>query len=297
VKKYLVYSIIILIILSSSCNSFKALPHDNHSGSAVELSQILISGHRGAMGTDIENTIPSFSAAIAAGVNIIELDIQQTKDGQVIVFHDSDLFRLTGVHGAIDNHTWSELQELRVTSPSLPSKQKESIPSLIEVLDFILLHSPDVVINIELKNNQAGDPFPNLLEKTIAIVRDYKIQSRIILSSFNLDEVARVKQLEPEIKSKAIISADFFKEIFRKYKKEGTVEKVAELLSEAGFDWVAVNKIYCNASLVNALKNRNIITESWVINSMDEFTQAAELGIDAITTNFPELLIKERKGF
>src|SRR5687767_14329580 len=102
----------------------------------------LIIAHRGASAARPENTLGAFRRALALEADGIELDVQITRDGVPVVFHDSSLRRLTGTSGGIARQTWAELRGLRV-------RQTEPIPRLVDVLR---LTRGLTVVQIELKS-------------------------------------------------------------------------------------------------------------------------------------------------
>lgn len=120
--------------------------------------------HRGlhsADGTVPENSLPAFAAATDAGYGS-ELDVQLSRDGQVVVFHDDDLPRMTGAEGRVDSRTLAELRALRLGDTA------ETIPLFTEVLAVVAGRQPLIV---ELKS---GPAWPELCEKTLALLRAYE---------------------------------------------------------------------------------------------------------------------------
>ena len=117
-----------------------------------------------------ENSLPAFERAARAGYGI-ELDVQLSKDGRVVVFHDDTLDRVCGVHARVDEKTWAELQELRLCGTEY------GIPLFSEVLKTVRGRGPLIV---ELKNGRHNR---ELCEKTYAMLQDYRGEACI--ESFN----------------------------------------------------------------------------------------------------------------
>ena len=117
-----------------------------------------------------ENSLPAFQRAAKAGYGI-ELDVQLSKDGQVVVFHDDTLDRVCGVHARVDELTWQELSELRLCGTA------ERIPLFSEVLNAI--HGCEALI-VELKNGRRNR---ELCEKTNALLENY--HGNVCIESFN----------------------------------------------------------------------------------------------------------------
>ncbi len=157
-------------------------------------------GHRGCRGLGYppENSLGAFQTAIDASAGGIEFDIQLSQDGVPVVFHDSNLLRMTGVAGEISSLTLIELRKLRLLTPEgRPSKQ--AIPTLAEVLDLVARHrptAPEFVVNIELKD-------PASPKAMIALVRERILQGwsyrNFLISSFDMSCLREVKVLLPGI--------------------------------------------------------------------------------------------------
>ena len=133
------FIIFLMIVLSSiSCNN----PY-----------RPLNIGHRGAKGHIAENTLPSISKAIELGVDGIEIDIFVCKSGELVVFHDKKLDRLTNSHGYIESLEYDSIRKISVLG-------EHKIPTLNEVLELI---DGKVFLNIELKGSGTAEPTHKLL--------------------------------------------------------------------------------------------------------------------------------------
>ncbi len=140
-------------------------------------------GHRGYWkGGAQENTLASFKAAKERGLQMVEMDVHLSSDGQVVVFHDADLKRLAGDSRRVDQVNAAELKKLA------------QIPTLLEVL-----LSSDVprFLNIEVKTDKASDR--TLEQKVAEVVKETNSQSRIIFSSFNPLAVRELHRLLPNV--------------------------------------------------------------------------------------------------
>ncbi|MGB0279795.1 MAG: glycerophosphodiester phosphodiesterase family protein, partial [Flavobacteriaceae bacterium] len=137
----------------------------------------LVIGHRGAMGHAPENTLPSIRAALKLGVDAIEIDVFRIASGELVVFHDKTLGKLTNGSGAIETKTLDELSKLSVLGSA-------KIPTLKEVLTEI---SGAASVNVELKG-------ANTAEGTISLFDDFVSRGiftteQLYVSSFNWDEL------------------------------------------------------------------------------------------------------------
>lgn len=168
--------------------------------------------HRGCSMVCPENTLPAFlQAARIEGITGIELDIQLTKDGELVVIHDETVDRTTNGSGFVRDHTLQEIKQLCIT----PSGREEiyhdpvhgetlTIPTLTEVLDLLLpfCRKNHLMINIELKNSVV--PYEGMEEKVVQRLSSYGLSDHVIYSSFCHVSLARIKELEPMAKTGAL---------------------------------------------------------------------------------------------
>lgn len=150
---------------------------------------MLVVAHRGASGRAPENTFASYEAALAIGVDAIELDVHLSRDGHLVVIHDANLARTTSGQGLVHEHTLAELKALDAGSWYAPSFAGERIPSFEEVLDRI---GPRVALQVEVKGRTDG-----VAEATVAALRSHGLLERAMITSFHLDLLPLVRRLAP----------------------------------------------------------------------------------------------------
>ncbi|HZG62341.1 MAG TPA: glycerophosphodiester phosphodiesterase family protein, partial [Rubrobacteraceae bacterium] len=146
-------------------------------------------GHRGAAGLEPENTLRSFRRAGAEGADAIELDLRLTRDGRLVVLHDSDVNRTTSGSGPVTSMT---LREIRHLDAGLG----ECIPAFEEVLEDTALP-----IHAELKAIEAAEPLA-------ALIRKHRLDGRVTPISFDLEALRRVKLSLPDLPVGLILSGD-----------------------------------------------------------------------------------------
>jgi glycerophosphoryl diester phosphodiesterase len=151
-----------------------------------------IFAHRGYSAAFAENTLTSFIEAEKAGADGIELDVQLTKDGEVVVIHDEKVDRTTSGTGFVKDFTFKEIRKLNANKTGL---KKDTIPSLTEVFDWMQTNS--LKCNIELKNGKI--PYESMEEKIIQLIRMNGLSERIIFSSFNHYSIVHCYRLAPDI--------------------------------------------------------------------------------------------------
>lgn len=153
--------------------------------------------HRGCSQMYPENTITAFAQAIKMeGLTGIELDIQMTKDGEIVVIHDERVDRTTDGTGYVRDFMYSQIRRLSIETGK---EQKERIPSIIEVLELLRGRMEEgLLLNIELKNSNI--PYEGMEEKIISLLDRYgdTIKKQIIYSSFYTRSLENIRDLEPQ---------------------------------------------------------------------------------------------------
>ena len=156
-----------------------------------------IYAHRGFSGKYPENTMIALQKAYEVGIDGIELDVQMTKDGEVVVIHDERIDRTTNGISYVKDFLYRELRGVDAGSWFHPRYAQERIPALIEVLEWVKNLDKKITINIELKNNIIN--YPLLEEKVLRIIDQLRLEKQVVLSSFNMESMLKVRQLHPTI--------------------------------------------------------------------------------------------------
>lgn len=163
-----------------------------------------IFAHRGASGTFPENTIPAFKEAASLPVHGVEFDVHMTADHELVVIHDEKINRTSNGKGYVKDLTLDELRAFDFGSWFAPEFAGTTIPTLREVLE--VFRSTNHVLNIELKSDIF--PYEGMVQKVIALIEEYQLASRVILSSFDHGAIQLSKQLAP-----SIVTATLFMEV------------------------------------------------------------------------------------
>jgi len=221
----------------------------------------LIIAHRGASAERPENTLAAFRRAVALEADGIELDVQVTRDGVPVVFHDSSLRRLTGTAGHIARKTWRELSALRV-------RGKEPIPRLVDVLR---LTRGLIVVQIELK---CGPVAP-----VVRAIKAAHATEWVILASFDVRLVAEARELAPAI-PRMLISEG----------REAPA-KLVRRLALCGAGGLSVShRAIRSAVWVTHFQLRGYAIWSWTVNDITTARRLAGWGVDALLGDDPALL-------
>lgn len=155
---------------------------------------VKIIAHRGFSGMYPENTRLAFDKALDQDCDAIEIDVQLSKDGVPLLYHDDDLQRLVKVSGYLADNTWQEIENYRVQKRVRRISYLEPILSLESY--FIWFKDHEITTVIELKNNVRQ--YDGLEEILIALAQKYSLVEKIIFSSFNKGSLIKLKKLCPE---------------------------------------------------------------------------------------------------
>lgn len=229
----------------------------------------IIYAHRGASGQYPENTMESFQAAVKKRADGIECDVQLTKDGKVVVIHDHRLDRTTNGSGLVSHHTLSELRQFRADKDSPQHLPKARIPTLREV--FQQFSDSSLCFSIEMKNLLY--PQPQLEEKLIELIRRYQLSERTVISSFNFDSLARIKELDP-FQATALLYV-------------GSLPAPWNIATRYQTDELHVPLDQLNPELVKQAHEHGFPVIVWTVNSEREMKESFRMGVDGIITNYP----------
>ncbi|MXM64336.1 glycerophosphodiester phosphodiesterase [Streptomyces sp. HUCO-GS316] len=213
-------------------------------------------GHRGVMGVEPENTLRSFIAAQQAGLDVIELDLHLSKDGALVVMHDTDVDRTTDGTGPIAEKTLAELR-------ALDAGHGERIPVFEEVLDAV-----KTPLQAEIKDVAAARALAEVMHR-----RD--LVARVEVSSFHDEAIAEIVRLVPGVRT-ALIGSRYGADI---------VDRAVE----AGAATVCLNIRRLTLEIVEHARKADLRIIGWVVNTQDHLRLARALGLDGATTDYPEI--------
>lgn len=153
--------------------------------------------HRGCSYRYPENTLSSFQEAVRYGITGIELDIQLSRDGEIVVIHDEKVDRTTDGSGYVKDMTLWELKQLRIQPNEKSSKLYETIPMMREVFALLapICRREGLLINIELKNSVVR--YEGMERKILDLVGEYELEAFVVYSSFNPDSIRLIRELAP----------------------------------------------------------------------------------------------------
>ncbi len=230
--------------------------------------QTYILGHRGASGAYPENTIASFQGAINMHADGVEFDVQLSKDGKPIVIHDELLDRTTNGSGLVKDYTLSEIRKLDAGKYYSHLFQSQKIPTLNEVLAIV---QNLAVINIELKNFYN---YPRLEEEVLQSIKSYDIVDKTIISSFNHHSLLKFKDLEPEVKTGALLAARLIDPV--KYCKS------------LGADAIHAYYLSITPEIIKNAHQNGLQVNVFTVNKESEIIYLLKEKVDMIITDYPD---------
>jgi glycerophosphoryl diester phosphodiesterase len=228
-----------------------------------EKSNALITiGHRGAMGHETENTLASIQKALDLNVDMIEIDVFKIASGEIVVFHDEKIDRLTDGSGGIERLDLVALKNLTLEG-------NHKIPLLSEVMDVI---NHKVPLNIELKGPGTSEGVMNLI-KTYMENEGWTLDD-FLISSFNWEELKNMRRINKDIKI-AILTED---------------DPLDAIPIANDLNAVAINPNYLSLTKENVqeIKSQGFKVFTWTVNDTKQISNMRILGVDGVFTNYPE---------
>lgn len=225
-----------------------------------------VMAHRGASTEAPENTMAAFQKAIDDMADYIELDVQLTNNGEVIVMHDSNAYRTTGVDANIVNMTYKEVKTLDAGSWFSDEYVGENVPSLKEVLE---LTQGKIKLNIELK---PADNDTALAKNTVRLIEKYNMVNDCVITSFSESALKAVKTYNQEIKVGYILSAAY-----------------GDFYDMKNVDFFSVNAAFLSKRTIDAIHNSGKRVYAWTVNNKEAIKNLTNKGVDGIITDNPVL--------
>jgi len=223
-----------------------------------------VTAHRGYSAAYPENTIPAFKGAIQVGADWAELDVQQTADGEVIIMHDSNLKRTTGLDKEVWQVTWDEIKDLDNGSWFDKKYQTVRIPTLEEVLKVC---RGKIHLNIEIKPSGHDK---DLEEQVAKLLKKYHMRDTCVVSSLKYDSLRKIKEADDSIETAYITSVSYGNFTDLEYADGYSVEST--LLSK---------------SFVNKAQKAGKQIYVWTVNSEERLEKVVGMGIDNVITDDP----------
>lgn len=230
------------------------------------LNETDVAAHRGYSAEAPENTIPAFEAAIANLTDYVELDVQELKDGTVVVMHDSNFKRVGGLKKNVWEVEYDDIKELDVGKWFSEEFEGTTIPTLEEVLE---LSKGRLKLNIEIKLNGHEK---KLEETVVGLIEKYEMEDECVITSFQSKALKNVKKYNKNIKTGYVLHVAY-----------GDFSHVEFA------DALSVNYSFATQSLVNDAHNAGMEVYVWTVNTSEAINEMLERGVDMIITDDPVL--------
>ncbi len=221
--------------------------------------------HRGASGYEPENTLRAFKRALDMKADMIEADVRLSKDGIPVVIHDGSLDRTAGVHGFVKDYTVDELRRFDVGLG-------EKIPLLSEALEFV---KDRICFILEVKEVEASIP-------SLRMVEEMDMMEQILFASFHPEALRIISNSNREAYLCLI------------YSKPGRYMFEAR---DLGCIAVAPHYRLLSGRMVETAHNLKLKVNAWTIDDIETANRIVKMGIDAITTNKPDIIIRLKKSY
>lgn len=264
--------LLVLILVTSIVLNFNVLSRSLQTGVLrnVELVRTpAVTAHRGSSKEAPENTLAAIELAASQMADYAEIDVRSTKDGVVVLMHDDNLRRTTGVDMNIWELTYEQVQSLDAGSWLSPEFAGEKIPTLDEVIKYA---DGKIMLNIEIKTSENS---PELVESVAKIIQDNHFEDSCVISTFNYGVLFRIKALDPEIQTGIIITV-----AFARYTRLSDV------------DFYSLNARFLTRDKVEKLHFLGYKVFAWGVDNASTARRMLNIGVDNIITSDP-LIAKE----
>lgn len=238
-------------------------PHHTESSTATRL----ITAHRGSSLSAPENTMAAIRKAIADGADIVEIDVQMTSDGVVVLFHDETLGKI-GLAGRVSETPFHVIANADAGSWYSPDYAGEPVPTLVQVLTET---RGQIMLNIELKMTRPDFPLP---EAVADLLINHDMVDSAIVTSFDRDAIRRVKAVNPSIRTGLIARSKLTPEDFW----------------SDDHDVLSLKSKLIDRNTVNLAARAGKEIHVWTVNSEKEMKRMLKLGVASIITDDPETL-------
>ncbi|TFG29072.1 glycerophosphodiester phosphodiesterase [Candidatus Thorarchaeota archaeon] len=223
-------------------------------------TQIVVA-HRGASGLAPENTLLAHQVAYEVGAHMVEIDVQETADGELVCIHDYDVNRTTNGTGVVADLTYREIRDL-------DAGRGEKIPTLAQVLDYV---RGKLKINIELK-------VTDVEQQVFSFVDERNMISDVMISSFLHGTLIATRSIDASISTAVLVSKI----------RDDMIPYVVELGANA------LNPDYrtISSDLMSEAHSNNIQVFPWTVNDSLKIQALLEMGVDGVITDFPDIAVK-----
>lgn len=283
VKKILLFLFLVVLCVVMAIITEPMPDHPFHQKQGVE-----VIAHRGGWRLWPENTLYAFQRSVDLGVDMLEMDVQLSKDGHLVVFHDNRVNRTTNDTGYVHTFTLAELKALDAGYKWSSDKKKTFpfrgkgivVPTLKEVFEAF----PQMRMVIEIKERKA-----DLVAPLGNLIRQYDMQDKVLIASFDAGVLKRFRAQFPEVATSPGLSEGFIFYMLCRLSLSAVYHPNAEVLQipykfgpfDTKHPW-----------FIEGAKQNNIQIQFWTVDAEEDLALLIERGVDGIITRRPDRLLK-----
>ncbi|MFL0197471.1 glycerophosphodiester phosphodiesterase family protein [Clostridium sp. WILCCON 0269] len=272
-KSCLLISLILSMILCTSSKS-SIVTFENHLNkinNILNSKKLEVISHRAKCFIDQpENSMGGIKDSVEYKVNYAEIDVQETKDGVVVLMHDKTLKRLTGLNKKVSQLSYNEIKELNIGALNLPGYMVEKIPTLEQVVKYSRGRL-NLIIHIKPYGNTT-----DLTKKVIHIIKKNNFTNHCIIQSSNCNILTNIRELDPNIIIGYIVTNPCMN------------------LYSMNVNFYSIEENLVTKTLIENIHNSNKKIYIWTVNSQTSMHKLINLGVDGIITDNPKLLLNIR---
>jgi glycerophosphoryl diester phosphodiesterase len=249
-------------------------------GAAPPGGRPAIAAHRGGAALWPENSLTAFRGALGLGVDLVECDVHQTRDGEVLVVHDPTLERTTTGCGAVRDLAWAELAT--VTVRGTPG---ERVPRLAELL--ALIRPARAGLLLEIKTDPEDVRYAGIEERVLALLGAAGVADRTTVMAFDWAILERFRALAAPVRLTGLLAR-------RGAERLGGVGAAAARVRALGADDLGIERTLLAPAAVRAARDAGLTIGVWTVNDPEDLGRALETGVDYVTTDRPDLALRLR---
>lgn len=251
----LTFIIFLVVTISITISSIRSILYD-----------VEITAHKGNIFIAIENTLEAIEVAAEQGAHYAEIDIQRSKDGQLFLFHDTNLKRITGINKSIKDLTYEEISKIDISFYGNEKLRGNKVPLLEDAI--ILAKNKDIKLNIELKTNDNNEA---VAKDLVTLLKKHNFIYNCVVTSFNYDVLQEVKKTNPRVKTGYLM-----------YLIKGDLNKL-------NVDFISIEETIATKKIIDDAHTLGMEVHIWTINDKDDIEKFINLGVDNIITDQVEL--------
>ncbi len=284
IKTLLVLLLVLFIVYEILCLFARPVPDHPY----FNPDKFLVIAHRGGRSLGPESTLYTYRKAVKLGVDVLEMDVRSTGDGQLIILHDDTVTRTTNATGPVESYSLVDLKKLDAAhrwSPdngqTFPLRNKGvKVPTLVEVFNAF----PETKMNLEIKDSRSST-----IQSLCRLIRDHQMTKKVMVASFDADSLKEFRSLCPQVATSAGASEVMLFYGLQKVYLEAVYSPDVQALQvpETFRDLRVVNRRF-----IEAAHARNLRVQVWSVNDVNDMQRLLELGVDGIMTDYPQRLMK-----